>query len=1481
MVKIISSLILVFGIIGVFRSQELNEYSYKFSKSLGNSLISLVSPDTLVFPGASLNTELLSTANSSFEFIYLGQSYNEFTVSPSGWLGFGSLSYSPLGNNLSDVNASDIIAPFWGDGLQTDFNQYITSEIIGTYPNRKLVIDYNLVGTLTGWNQIHFQVWLSETTNTIDYVYDYIPISTSFGDDYSIGLNGIVNGQLNIGSLVVQPNNMNSTIQYAIGSSFNSNISDISAGTKFSFNPYVSPPVNLSFPVIDATCLTLQWEDNSDNETYFEIYRSTGTGYTLIDTVNTNSTISTGAIFSYMDSDLQISTNYLYRVKAKNLVSLGSDNLFGSTTTSISNLSGIKQIPGDYVSLTEAIADTECKGIADTLIFELQANYSDSLEVFPINFSFGFNSNTPPVIVRVASNALNIVIGDSVDSPIIQFDNTANVFFDGKVNGPDDSNLLIYNKSRNRETIHLGLAKDIVIKNINVKGAVSNNLYGVVNFGQENVNNPAHRISLVNLNLSGINSVGDQLIRSATPWGYNDSMYGDILIKNCKLSDYQYTGLSLFVSKNKWIIDSCSFYQSHDRNLVSPNNLINDIYLKGSSDTVIIKDCFFGGKEAYCAGDAFRINGVGSYTSLKVSYLDTTGFIRIEGNTYANYEFNGNSSGERVNLMDCGFNNEGTFEILNNEIGNFQDTSSIVLNKFGVGLISMNFSTSKKIKIENNLFGGIKTDSSDIYLIKASGAVDTLKIINNKLGNDTINNSIVNATPYSNYTSFQGFHGMQLGGESILIEGNILANIYTNIFEGIKEISNGNCAINNNTLKDIHSSGHLTGIYASGATNIEQNWLSRLESSNGNVYGIKVINGEGFVDNNFVSNLVCGINKYLRGMYLEMSNSKIYNNVISLGYDSQGDVFQSQYRSIDGVYFAGSHGNYFAHNSVSIDGPDSTSTNCGCVPFEYTATFDDTLVNNIFINKKPVSGITAVVDNHILDYNNPNTAGYINNNLYYSSSYDSTYANNWMNSLPVNQNSIYGEANFDNPGGNGDSTDLHISGFSRAESGGVGLNIFNIDIDGETRNALTPDIGADEFTNILGPNNVSLLSIDSISSGCDSLRMVYVTIANHGSDTLLTFDVNLAVNNVDSVSQWVGVLPPLDTASCVFGPVNINTFVPNLLKVILSNPNQGIDLDPYNNNESISYNKSTYLDLGLDLDTCLSTTYNMTISAYDSAYVDYHWNTGSMDSAIVVFHSVGSFEDYEVIVQTEDFYNCSQTDSVNVKFNHFENLNLINNVNYCSESQDTVIYSALDTNLLNYLWSNGDTTASIQLIHSSPSNDQIFGLTLSVTDTNQCKVIDTAQFAFRTVDDIDLGPDITSCSQTYHLDAYNPSYDYYLWNGTFWTSFFDVYAPGGTISLQVGSNGCYKSDTIIVTLSDCSNIDEYVDYGLNVFPNPGREKLIIEADYQGCVNMFDINGNIVKSKKINYNKIEFDLIDLERGTYFIVVGEIRIKYILI
>ncbi|HRO17909.1 MAG TPA: GEVED domain-containing protein [Ferruginibacter sp.] len=91
-------------------------------------------------------------------------------------------------------------------------------------------------------------------------------------------------------------------------------------------------PINFSITASLPTSFTINWEDNSTNETSFNVYRSfDGVNYTLINNTASTSTATTGTGYSLAQTSMLPGETYYYRIAA--VTELESAYLSGNHTT--------------------------------------------------------------------------------------------------------------------------------------------------------------------------------------------------------------------------------------------------------------------------------------------------------------------------------------------------------------------------------------------------------------------------------------------------------------------------------------------------------------------------------------------------------------------------------------------------------------------------------------------------------------------------------------------------------------------------------------------------------------------------------------------------------------------------------------------------------------------------------------------------------------------------------------------------------------------------------------------------------------------------------------------------------------------------------------------------------------------------------------------------------------------------------------------
>ncbi len=303
--------------------------TYPFSFTSGNSLEDMSSGTTAInLAGADLDDGVSSAlSNIGFDFWYDGTRYTQFGVSANGYVRLGSIpaASSPWVNETIFPSTTDApkMAPFYDD-LCVGANGKIHFKTIGAAPNRKLVLEYQNMQITRGSGCAGdgggtFQMWLTETTGVVEFVYG-AGMTGSQDGGYTIGMqSGSATNYISVTTAV--PTSSGPPAE-------NSQSGAIAGGTKYIFTPNAptAAPSNLTFTAITGGGMTLNWADNSSNELGFAIYRSTdGVNYSYISQAAAGATSSA-------QSGLGAGTTYFWRVFAVTEGALSSA-LSGSQAT--------------------------------------------------------------------------------------------------------------------------------------------------------------------------------------------------------------------------------------------------------------------------------------------------------------------------------------------------------------------------------------------------------------------------------------------------------------------------------------------------------------------------------------------------------------------------------------------------------------------------------------------------------------------------------------------------------------------------------------------------------------------------------------------------------------------------------------------------------------------------------------------------------------------------------------------------------------------------------------------------------------------------------------------------------------------------------------------------------------------------------------------------------------------------------------------
>ncbi len=317
---------------------------------------------------------------------------------------------------------------------------------------------------------------------------------------------------------------------------------------------------------------------------------------------------------------------------------------------------------------------------------------------------------------------------------------------------------------------------------------------------------------------------------------------------------------------------------------------------------------------------------------------------------------------------------------------------------------------------------------------------------------------------------------IRTGADSLLSSNGyfgILVTGYSSAFP-----SAGNIIYNCDITK--HGSIGIAAQWLNGVT-IEKNYIHDWKQLSGDndVHGIWIADGvvNAVVCRNIISNIRTAVN-YAWTIGIENSSgsnsySNFYNNFIHniLSYGAGGLVNYSL-----GIYSSSTAntGDSYYYNSIYLSGNDlSTSSSSRTAGFEFYGGANITLKNNIVFNETNLAGsstynkayaiyLAALPTNFVSNNNNlyaPGTKGAVGYNA--GNRFTIT---DWKNSFTPKQDSLSISADpffVSQSSGN-----LHIltSESSPVNAAAVPIPGITTDIDGQKRNSITPDIGADEFT---------------------------------------------------------------------------------------------------------------------------------------------------------------------------------------------------------------------------------------------------------------------------------------------------------------------------------------------------------------------------------------------------------------------------------
>ena len=1082
-------LILVLHVTNLSSQAIWNQQNFKFSKdtiSLVN-MTGATSVNLTDIPPAPYSSGLISFP-SGFLFRYGLKSYDKFSVSAYGFIRLGA----PIADNLPEQQSS-VIAP-----LSNNSTWFADYKMTGTAPNRKFIIQWSGVMQPSG-EPTAVQLWLSERTGKIEFVYQSLRGYYGYSDfwRYKIFCKTSILQKEEITSVQIKPGNADPLVNY--GSLLYNNDS-IYAKTRFTFQPDTTKPatpVALTFQNIQAGCLDVQFTDNSLNESVFQLERSDSLSIYFMENKLYSSNPAGSGLRIYNQKKLQPFWNYSYRLYASNGF-LNSDTIAASVQTIMPQLNGIKQIPGDYPSITSLLQDAACKHLGADLVVELKNNYNFSAESLPVTFDKSLQHRLlRSVVIRPASGAnINWTTGDS--RLLFYVDSVKHIFLDGRPGGTGTTRgLTLKLETISKSAIHYTNKADSGgVRFCNIISApltIASNNFSVILTGRDSNNtrlmSDVNYFTLENNHFTSSSGTTGSLVQIIASDSTGCKSYRII---NNEFSRFKRDAVYIENGNKQTLISGNKFYQPEP---FSPQGYLPLFYsscinLINTEEITVSANDFGGGSPVWGQG-SYTIDlqmGIAPHHFIHYQNLSKTKKGFILNNRFGNIHCSGNG---QYNLL---FAEKGDISISGNRFGSTDSLVSLS-GKEAFHLLYLNGGTRT---ITNNLFSGIKgqyPDENPFYLsqIISSFWSDSIAITGNDFGGTNNPGAISSQGPVRCiYT---------LSDSCVLVKNNKFRGI-SSIQKSVSVFDAGTGTLtslpeqvtaDSNQLHHLYAGTFLTGIdvhvNSSRKNRITNNVMYALEvkglpNGAGQTGYISAIRGELY--NHLISNSVNGDLEIsgnrlhsFKPIYTPNSSAmslsgidaaaylvNIRNNDIRLGKDVTGQNIDTLHTSfIKGIQATGAKV-LVDHNSVYIGGRGFSSTGimAGARQNEAGTPLQAFVLNNII-----------QIDRENINTNEPHIFQSVDNastisarNIWFSQSDPSVSAAllAFKQSCNCDYSSFVGDPKFINPGGDSSNYSLGLLNGSPADSAGIpSLSPITRDIDGNLRNNYSPvDIGSHAST---------------------------------------------------------------------------------------------------------------------------------------------------------------------------------------------------------------------------------------------------------------------------------------------------------------------------------------------------------------------------------------------------------------------------------
>ncbi|MBU3658480.1 MAG: T9SS type A sorting domain-containing protein [Flavobacteriales bacterium] len=327
------------------------------------------------------------------------------------------------------------------------------------------------------------------------------------------------------------------------------------------------------------------------------------------------------------------------------------------------------------------------------------------------------------------------------------------------------------------------------------------------------------------------------------------------------------------------------------------------------------------------------------------------------------------------------------------------------------------------------------------------------------------------------------------------------------------------------------------------------------------------------------------------------------------------------------------------------------------------------------------------------------------------------------------------------------------------------------------------------------------------------------------------------------------------------GISNATAFVPSADTLFYTV--EGIDANNCTNQDSVMVvvNALPTVSAGMDVTVCSDAIPVNLVASSSDASINFLWNTNAVFPNI----QVNTSGVYTVTVTNSN--GCSKTDSVAVIINSNPSVTINGDLSVCSNDLPISLTSQVSTSGTNYLWSNSQTTSTIEVTIAGTYS-------LIFTDANNCQGFDTVAVLVNTSPTVNAGNDVTVCENelpvTLNATGNGSSVN---WNTQQTSPLISVSQAGIYTVTTTASNGCQASDAVEVIVENCASIDE-LELIYRVYPNPTNSilTLISTLETQATIEVYNLEGKVVYQTSIEGIEKQMDLSEISKGTYLLKIS---------